>query len=354
MLLAAAAAAAGWLAERIGLPAGYLFGAIVVALGFALLRPGRLQLPDGAFRVAQAAIGVVIGTFLQAGTLGGLGLRWIPVVIVSAATLAVTIAAGLLLTRAATVDRATASLGMVAGGASGIVAMASELGADERLVAFMQYLRVLVVALLTTLAIPLLFGTHEAASGAGSGLLGDVGGWALVLGAGAAGAALGPRLRLPAPALLGPLLLTAALSLSGVLPSDVHVPPLVRDVSFAAIGLRIGLGFEPGTLRRIADMAAPVAAAIGALLVACFGLAVALELTAGVSLLDAYLATTPGGLYAVLPIAYGSGANATFVLAVQGMRLLVMMVVAPLVIRRIVGGVTGADASCAGASSSAA
>ena len=69
------------------------------------------------------------------------------------------------------------------------------------------------------------------------------------------------------------------------------------------------------------------------LLAVCFVLGWVLELTAGVSLLDGYLATTPGGLYAVLPIAYGSGADTTFVLAVQGLRLLAMILAAPAVVR---------------------
>ena len=58
----------------------------------------------------------------------------------------------------------TATLGMIAGGASGIVTMADDLGGDDRLVAFMQYLRVLVVVLLTPLLI--------AAFGGGAGRLG--------------------------------------------------------------------------------------------------------------------------------------------------------------------------------------
>jgi uncharacterized membrane protein AbrB (regulator of aidB expression) len=61
-----------------------------------------------------------------------------------------------------------------------------------------------------------------------------------------------------------------------------------------------------------------------------------------VSLLDGYLATTPGGLYAVLPIAYGSGADATFVLAVQGLRLFAMILAAPLVVRWVVREPAGA------------
>jgi hypothetical protein len=57
-----------------------------------------------------------------------------------------------------------------------------------------------------------------------------------------------------------------------------------------------------------------------------------------VSLLDGYLATTPGGLYAVLPLAFGSGADATFVLAVQGLRVLVMVLAAPAVVRLLLRG----------------
>ena len=67
----------------------------------------------------------------------------------------------------------------------------------------------------------------------------------------------------------------------------------------------------------------------------CAGLAVAAHLTAGVSFRDAYLATTPGGLYAVLAVAVGAGANTTFILAVQVLRLLVAVLLAPLAVRRI-------------------
>jgi uncharacterized membrane protein AbrB (regulator of aidB expression) len=78
-----------------------------------------------------------------------------------------------------------------------------------------------------------------------------------------------------------------------------------------------------------------VAAAVLGVIAACFGLAAVLNLTAGVSLLDAYLATTPGGIYAVLAIAFGAKANTTFILATQGLRLVVMMVLAPLAVRRM-------------------
>jgi uncharacterized membrane protein AbrB (regulator of aidB expression) len=67
--------------------------------------------------------------------------------------------------------------------------------------------------------------------------------------------------------------------------------------------------------------------------VASAGLGAVLAAVTGVSALDGYLATTPGGLYAVLATATGSGADATFVLAVQVLRLFVMLLSAPLVAR---------------------
>jgi membrane AbrB-like protein len=244
--------------------------------------------------------------------------------------------AGRLLARFTPLDVPTATLGMIAGGASGIVTMADDLGGDDRLVAFMQYLRVLVVSLLTPLLVPLAFpGAHSAGDAAGGGpLLGTPAGWALTIAASLVGAAVAIRLRMPAPVLLGPLILTAVLTLSGAI--DTTVPPLLREIGFALIGLYIGLGFDRDTLRQIKRLVLPVSVTIGALLLACFGLGWLLTLTADVSLLDGYLATTPGGLYAVLPIAFGSGADTTFVLAVQGLRLFAMILAAPVVVRWLV------------------
>ena len=51
------------------------------------------------------------------------------------------------------------------------------------------------------------------------------------------------------------------------------------------------------------------------------------------TLLDSYLATTPGGLYAVLAVAYGSNADTTFIVAVQTLRVVAMVLLAPLAVR---------------------
>ena len=107
--------------------------------------------------------GVTLGAYLQSDALTALAGDWLPVALVSAATLALSMGAGLALARYTELDVPTATLGMVAGGASGIVSMADDLGGDDRLVAFMQYLRVLIVVLLTPLLVAL-FGAAARAS----------------------------------------------------------------------------------------------------------------------------------------------------------------------------------------------
>src|SRR3954467_241685 len=323
---------------EIGLSSSTLFAALLVGVTAALLRPSRVEVAGGVFRAAQAVMGVTLGAYLQSSSLSGLGRSWLPERLVGAATLVLSLGCGLALSSVTGVDRATGALGMVAGGASGIVTMARELGADDRLGAFMQSLRVLVVVLLTPLLVTLLFpGQH--AGGVPTGhqpVYGDLRGWALTVCLAVAGALAARALHVPAGLLLGPMVLAAVVSLA-VPGGAFDVPPVVRETAFALIGLQVGLRFTVATVREVGRLLLPVLLCIGVLLLACFGLAVALTVTTDVSLRDAYLATTPGGLYAVLAVAFGAGSNTTFVIATQGLRVIVMVLLAPVAIRALVG-----------------
>jgi len=330
-VLGAAIVAAGAGMDAVGVPSSYLFAALLVGLARALAIREQLTLPRPAFVAAQAVTGVALGTYLQRSSLHVLADDWLAVALVSLATLGLSLAAGAALARLTILDRPTAALGMIAGGASGIVGISDDLGGDDRLVAFMQYFRVLVVVLVTPALVGVIFpGAHAGSAPSGGPILGTATGWPLT----AAIAAAGQLVRLPARALMGPMLIAGTLTLTGV--TDFTVPPIARETAFVIIGLYIGLRFTQETLRAVGRLLFPVMASIAALLVACFALAIVLNATTSVSLEDAYLATTPGGLYAVLAVAFGAGANTTFVVAVQSMRVLVMVVLAPVAVRRLV------------------
>ena len=313
-----------------------IFIALLAGLAVALLRPSsRGAIPRPAFIAAQATLGTMLGTYVESSSLSALADDWLPVAIVSIGTLLLSIAAGLVLTRTTELDAPTGALGMVAGGASGIVAMADELGADARLVAFMQYLRVLVVVL----SIPVVVALGFPASGGGAGpddgpLLAGLSDWLLTIGVAVVGAWAGRLTKLPAATLLGPLLLAGAITL--IEPDALDVPPLARELAFALIGLEVGLRFTAETLRAMGRLLAPVIIAILALMAGSFLFALGLSATTSASLLEAYLATTPGGLYAVLAVAFGAGADTTFVVAVQTLRLLSLVILAPFMVRWVV------------------
>ena len=337
-LLAAATGLAGWGLDVVGVPSSWLFAGLLLGLLVALAWPDRLVVPGAAFRAAQAVTGVTLGTYLQASSLSALGHDWLPVTLVSLGTLILSLAGGLALSRVTSVDAPTAALGMIAGGASGIVTMARELEGDDRLVAFMQYARVLVVVLVTPLLIPIAFPGHHTGGGTAGGgpVFGAPLDWPVTVAVALAGAAAARVLRVPAGVLLGPMILAGIVTLTG-LDADLAVPPVLRQVAFAAIGLQVGLRFTVATVRQVGRLVVPVLLCVLALLAACFGLAAALAATTPVTLLDAYLATTPGGLYAVLAVAFGAGANTTFIVAVQGLRVLVMVLLAPLAVRALLG-----------------
>jgi membrane AbrB-like protein len=335
--IAAAIVGGGLLLDGIGLPSSYLFAALLVGLAIALLRPGSVDVAPVAFRASQAVAGVSLGAYVQSDALRAVAGSLVSVLAVSGGTLLLSLAAGAVLARATPLDPPTAALGMIAGGASGIVGMSGELGADDRLVAFMQYLRVLVVVVLTPLGIAVFFaGGHGSSAAAAAipttGTFGEWWQWPLAGALAVAGALIAGRLRVTAGVLLGPMVLTAVLVLTGII-GDFAVPSLLGQIAFSLIGLQIGLRFTIETVRLLGRLTIPVLLAIAGLLAACFGLALLLAASTPATLLDAYLATTPGGLYAVLAVAYGAGANTTFVVAVQSLRVIAMVLLAPLAVR---------------------
>jgi uncharacterized protein len=318
----------------VGLPTPALFAALLIGITYALIAVRRpLDIPSSGVTIGQALIGVALGAELDASTLRAVASNWLGVSAVTLATLALSIGVGIGIARLTGISQATGTLGLIAGGASGIVAMADELGAASRLVAFMQYVRVLVVVLVAPLVAYILLAHGESGvpqtERIGTGLVDDL---AFTGSCALAGALVARRLRVTAGTLLCPLAVAAILSVSGVA-GDASVPALAQSLAFALIGLQVGLRFTVATIREAQALLPWVLGAIFVLIAVSAGLAALLVPLAHVTFADAYLATTPGGLYAVLAASVGIGANTTFVVSVQVLRIFIMVVAAPPLVR---------------------
>jgi membrane AbrB-like protein len=154
------------------------------------------------------------------------------------------------------------------------------------------------------------------------------------------GIASATLLRLPAGGLLGPMAVAIALNLAGW-SFGASPPDLLVELAYAVIGWQAGVRFTRESLRVVLGLLPLAAALIVAVIVACAGLGWLLSVVTGASFLDGYLATTPGGVYAVLATAISAGSDVTFVVAVQVLRVIAMLLVAPL-IARLVGRHRGA------------
>jgi membrane AbrB-like protein len=250
------------------------------------------------------------------------------------------LATGLLLARVAGLDGKTAALGTLPGAASGMLAMSGPLGADPRLVALMQYTRVVVVVASAALVSRFWFAPGASARPADQGLqMSAPQGTALVNDAwlvyglttlvAALGVWVGTRLRLPAGAMLGPLILGVALEQVGVL--HLAWPPGVPQAAFLVLGVYVGLLFDRASIERAGRLFPFVVASTVGLVAACAGLGWALAALTRLDGLTAYLATTPGGIDSVAIMALGSGADAPLVLAVQMLRLFAVVLAGSLV-----------------------
>jgi membrane AbrB-like protein len=316
--------------DVLDVPSPALFGGLVTGMIFALTTTWRTVLPASVNSGAQAVIGVVLGALLELSTLQSLGSDWLPVVAVIVGTLLLSVVAGLLMGRWTSVSAITGSLSLSAGGAAGVTSMSRDLGADERMVAVIQYLRVVLIVSTLPLVTTFVFAPPTAdpaavAVSAGAGWAADL---LFTVVCALLGSLIAIRLKIPAGTLLGPLVLTAAVTLAGW-SFGAHTPVWLAQIAYGAIGLRIGLGFTRASLKLLRRVL-PVALALTVLIIlGCAGMGLFLASATGQSPLAGYLATSPGGLFAVLAIAAETGTSATFVLAVQVLRIFVMLLVAP-------------------------
>ncbi|WP_193046038.1 AbrB family transcriptional regulator [Mycolicibacterium baixiangningiae] len=338
VLLAAVSAAVTVPLTLAGVPSAGLFAALAVGVGLALASLAPAGVPRPAGMAAQGVLGVYIGTMVQHDAFSALGSAWPFVVGIAVATLLLSVVAGALLGLHRDVTPLTGSLALTAGGASGLVAIARDLGGDDRVVSVVQYLRVALVTASMPLVVSFVYHPDKSHP-SGNVALGAPAPWYLSLGMLAVlvvlGAVGGRLLRLPGAGLLGPMALTVVLQLTG-LSFGLTVPAVLVQVCYFVIGWQAGLAFTTESLRAIARILPAALGLIVLLGVGTAGLGVVLAHYTSLTPLEGYLATSPGGVYAVLATAVETGSNVTFIIAAQVLRVLLMLFASPLLARSMV------------------
>lgn len=319
MALIIAATFTGQFLHGYAVPAGLFLGPMLVAIAFGVCG-AKLIVHRQIFRFGQGCVGLLVAHSVSWAVLSSLAQAWPLMLLATIITVVLSALVGMGTVRLGGIPGSTAAWGTAPGAASAMVSMAEEYGADSRVVATMQYVRVVCVVMIGSLVSHLIGATSSDSITASAQLVltePHPTNIALTLAVIVTGIVLGNRV--PAGALLIPLLLGGALQLSGLL--SIAIPSWLLAFAYGAIGCYIGLRFDRQTIRYVWKRLPAMIAGAVVLIVLCAACAWILAQAAGKDFLSMYLATSPGGLDAMAIIAVESHSDVGLVLAMQTLRL---------------------------------
>lgn len=321
----------GQFLQLLSLPAALMLGPMVI--GILMARGGcAIRIPELSHRIAQGVAGCLIAAHLDSALLVRMSEIWSIVIVFVALTFLASCFTGWLSARISGIDGEVAIWGFLPGMAGTVIAMAHEHGLDSRLVALIQTVRLMVV--IATMVVAALFIVGASVPHFSAGQAPDTSSISVVMILALLGALTARYLRwIPSAASLVPLTAGGALQLADV---NLAVPAWLVALAYLAFGAHIGLRMTPDILRSGARALPSLVGAALLLMLLCGISGAVLSVVAGVDLMSALLATVPGSVDSIALIAVNAGADMTFVMTLQTLRLFAVSIFGPLVARSMI------------------
>ena len=315
------------------LPLAWMLGAMVATTATSL-GGAKLYVPGPMRSVMVAIIGVLLGA------------SFTPEIIDKAREWPLTIAClllhlGLLVSvlfvyfhRVVGLDPPTAYFSATPGGLSEMVITGAAMGADDRTIALVHTARVLLVVL----AIPLWFRDMTGVTTAPSAMGPSIGAIeaidvAVLAACAIAGVVAGRLIRLPAYRLSGPMFASAFVHVTGI--NEAAPPWELVAAAQVVVGSAIGARFTGVSISRVLGLTTAAVVSTVLMLAATIAFALVLAPITGIDWRPIVLAYAPGGLAEMSLVALSLGIETAFVATHHVVRIGLIVVVAPLVYRRV-------------------
>lgn len=313
-----------------GMPLPFLFGPMAFCLA-AALGGGKMKDLGPWSAAARTILGVAIGASITPEVLSalpqtGLSVAFIPLFIVVIALVGMPF-----FRRVGRLDPVTAWYASMPGGLQDVIIFGIEAGANPRALSLIQATRVLIIVTVIPLVLTQFYGV-SLTNPVGAPIA-DIPVRELIIMALAAliGWKGGQRLRLFGASILGPLIVTAALSLTGVIE---HRPPAEAIlVAQFFIGMGIGVHYVGVTwheLMRVVGLGVAFVLILAALSVI---FAEAVTLLGLAHPVEALLSFAPGGQSEMTVLAIVVGADLGFVITHHMTRMILVITGAPIAAR---------------------
>jgi len=334
-LTLAIGAGGGWLASIANLPLPWMIGAMVFTT-VGSLAGLRLYVHRWVRGPNVAVLGVMLGSSFSPGVAARFG-DWLVTIAGLAVYIAVVTAIlYVYFRRLAGFDRVTAFFAASPGGLNEMVLAGREMGGDDRLIALVHGARVLLVVMAIPFGFMIFLDYSQSTRPPMGGALLDLPlREAAILAAVAAAGSVGARaIGLPAAFVTGPMILSAAVHLLGW--SEARPPAFLVGLAQVVIGSAVGARFSGVALRTILRV---LVLSMGSTLV-MIGLtvvfAIVLRNAADTSIQAVILAYAPGGLAEMSLVALAMAIDSAFVASHHVLRILMIVIAAPLFFRRFV------------------
>jgi len=325
----------GWVAVALHLPLPWMIGAMT-AVTVAAAAHLPVVLSVRLRNVMVAVLGIMLGSGFSPQMLARM-VDWWPSLSALALYAAVAGGAGWLYFRTVwSYDPVTSYFAAMPGGLTVMILVGTEMGGDPRVISLSQASRLLLVVFALPFAFELLADYQPAARPpAGLPLLEIAASDLLVLGVCAVvGGLVAQALKLPAAALVGPMVLSAVVHLLGWTAAK---PPLeLVAAAQVVVGSALGARFAGVTLRQISRSMLAASGATVLLLAATLAFALGLAGIAGLPVYPLVLAFSPGGLAEMSLIALAIGADPAFVATHHIVRICLVVMLAPAAFRLLV------------------
>lgn len=294
------AAAGGALFSLIHCPLPWLLGPMTFAFlgtrAFKLVKP---VWPGATRNIAMLLIGYSFGLSLTSAALSEMGKQLPAMVLMTVLLMLMCGCIAFLLSKLTGEPLPTMLMGCVPGGLSQMLLLAEDTkGINLTTVMFMQLSR----TVLNLLAVPLLIfspvfgGLHSSvATGSAGGAWGDLLHHGALFAVACVGAALlAQKVRMPTAYLLGPMIATAALHLSGV--HGPSLPHPLLNIAQLLIGTYVGLLIKPDQLKNKTRTIGLAILSGCTIIAGSLGLSTVLTQLHAISAATSFLSLAPGGL----------------------------------------------------------
>jgi membrane AbrB-like protein len=317
--------------ELIGAPAAFMLGAMIAGIGITA-RGWQLKLPPALNNIAQAIIGCLIGSSISFDLLPhSANAAWL-FASITLVVFVISLGVGIVVSRIQVLPGTTGIWGSLPGAAPMMIILSEKHGADSRLVAFVQYTRVVMVAFVAALVIGL-FSTDSVshvpspAAYFSTSLESSAGPLLVVM----VSLLLARVIPQASNIFLTAIALSFALGSSGLL--SAHPPLWIQAIGFLLLGWSIGLRFSAEVRKAAASAFAKVFALLAVMIGLCMIPAAVLVIVFDIDPLTAYLATSPGGVDSIAIIASGSPVDMPFIIAAQMFRFITVLTLGPAITR---------------------